>query len=239
VVLQAELLLIAGAVGLYLYDSALLLYFDEGILTPAGRGRWRVKFATDKLRLMGKGLFLPNPLALHRPLFRLSWRFPSPPSRVDAQWMARRSLFRPLAPAVWAMTLALFVLLPLGLFRLGHQALLLAGVLLYASIAAALLWTGLHRARLGLSAGRFAALAFESLACPPFALNLVRRISSAMPIDEDLVRVARALQAPQDWQAARGEFVARLDLEIDCEEEGSARLPVLMQSRRELLECPA
>lgn len=236
-VLQAELALMAAAAGLYLCDSALLLYFDEGILAPAGRGRWRVLFASDKFRLMGRGLFLPNPLLPHRPVFRLGWRFPSPGRAVDAQWPARRALFRPLAPAVWAMSLALFVVLPLGLFRLGEPALLAAVVMLYASIAAALVWTGLNRGRLGVPARRFAVLAFESLVCPPFALNLVRRLSSAMPIGEDLVRAARALQAPHDWDASRLEFIARLDEEIDCEEEGSLRLPVLMQSRREL-ECP-
>jgi hypothetical protein len=239
VVLQAELLLMAGAAGLYLYDSALLLYFDEGILAPASRGRWRVLFGSDRFRLMGRGLFIPNPLLPHRPLFRLARRFPSSGRAVDAHWPARRALFQPLAPALWAIGAALFVVLPLGLFRLGEPALLVAAVMLYGSIAAALVWTGVNRGRLGLSRRRVAALAFESLACPPFALNLVRRISAAMPIDEDLVRAARALQTPRDWDAARLEFIARLDEEIDAEEEGSARLPVLVRSRRELAECPA
>ena len=229
----------AGAVGLYLYDSALLLYFDEGILTPGRRGRWRVLFGSEGFRLMGRGLLIPNPLFPHQPLFRLAWRFPSPGRPVDAHWPARRALFRPLAAAVWGIGAALFVVLPLGLFALGESALLLAALLLYASIAAALVWTGVNRGRLGVSRARMAALAFESLACPPFALNLVRRISAAMPIDEDLVRAARALQAPRDWDAARHEFIARLDEEIDAQEEGSARLHVLVRSRRELAECPA
>ena len=107
-------------------------------------------------------------------------------------------------------------------------------VLLYASLLLALIWIGVNRARLGLTSGGFAMLAFECLVCPPFALNLVRKISAAMPILDDLVRVARVLQAPQEWEASRREFVLRLDEEIEAEAEGSARLPVLTQSRREL-----
>lgn len=236
--LHAELALMAAAAGLYLCDSALLLYRDEGLLARAGRGRWQVLFASDRFHLMGRGVFLPNPLLPHRPLFRLDWRFPSPASRVDDQWSARAALYRPLAPAVWGMAAGLFVLLPLGLFRLGEPALLAALLVLYASIAAALVWTLIHRARLGVSARRCATLALESLLCPPFALNLVRKLSAAMSIRADLVQVARALQAPRDWEAARLEFVARLDEEIDAEEEGSARLALLVRSRRELAECP-
>ena len=232
--LQAELVLMAAAAGLYLCDSALLLYYDEGMLTPAGRDRWRVVFASDKFRLMGRGVFLPNPLLPHRPLFRLAWRFPSPRSRTDDQWGARAALYRPLAPAVWAMAAGLFILLPLGLFRLGEPALLAALVVLYAGIAAALVWTAINRARLGLSTRRCAMLAIEAVLCPPFALNLVRKLSTAMSIQADLVQAARALQAPRDWEAARLEFMARLDEEIDAEEEGSARLALLVQSRREL-----
>ena len=232
--LEAELLLLGGAAALYLVDSVLLLYFDEGVLTLAGRRGWRVRFATDKLHVMGRGVFLPNPLLPHRPLFRLAWRFPTPRGQASPHWAARRALFRPLAPAVWGMAAGLFVLLPLGLFRLGDAAVLVAALLFYMSLLVGLAWCAFNRARLGLTPGRFAVLAFECLVCPPFALNLVRKISSAMPILEDLVRAARALQAPQDWDAARREFVARLDEEIEAEVEGSARLPVLMQSRREL-----
>jgi hypothetical protein len=234
VLLQAELLLLGGAAALYLVDSVLLLCFDEGVLMPAGRRGWRVSFATDKLHVMGRGVFLPNPLLPQRPLFRLAWRFPTPGGAPSPHWAARRALLRPLAPPVWGMFAALFVLLPLGLFRLGDAAVLAAAALFYTSLLVGLAWTGLNRARCGLTPGRFAMLAFECLVCPPFALNLVRKISTAMPVHEDLVRAARALQAPRDWDAARREFVARLDQEIEAEAEGSARLPLLMQSRREL-----
>ena len=227
----------ALAIGLYLYDSTVLLYFDEGIVLPAGRDRWLVRFGSGNVRLMGKDLFLPNPLLPHRPLYRLSWRIPALPARADGKWQERRALFRSLAPMTWGMALALFVLLPLGLFsRLGEPMLLAALVLLYLSILAALSWVAFHRVRLPLPAKMLVLLAMECLVCPPFALNLVRTISLAMPVAEDLAVAARTLQAPEDWNATRLELIKRLEEEIDGEEEHSERAALLASSKSRLIE---
>lgn len=242
--LQAEVLLMALAIGLYLYDSALLLHFDEAVLVPAGRSRWLVRFGSDKLRLMGKELLLPNPLLPHRPLYRLSWRIPPVPAALDDQWAARRTLFKRLAPLAWGMALALFVLLPLGLFTwLGTPLLLAALLLLYINTVVALSWIARNRTRLGLSRKHLTLLAFESLVCPPLALNLIRRISLAMPVREDLMVAAERLQSLADWNSTRREFIRRLDEEIDGEDEGSERAALLRRSRQRLMEdeasCPA
>ncbi len=234
----------ALAIGLYLYDSTVLLYFDEGIVLPAGRQRWLVRVGLGNVRLMGKDLFFPNPLLPHRPLYRLSWRVPAKPARADGQWEERHALFRSLAPMTWGMVLALFVLLPLGLFsRLGEPMLLAALGLLYLSILAALAWVALHRARLPLPTKTLVLLGMECLVCPPFALNLIRTLSLAMPVAEDLAVAARALQAPEDWNATRLELIKRLEEEIDGEEEHSERAALLAHSRRRLMEedtaCPA
>lgn len=234
--LPAEVLLMAIAIGLYLYDSAIMLYINEGILTPRGRG-WSVGFGSNKARLKGMEVFLPHPLLPHRPLFRLAWQFQCNAKEADGNWTTRSALFGPLVPMVWGMALAVFVLLPLGLFsRLGERMLLAAIVLLYLCIVAALLWLGFNRTRFGLSGRRFAGLAFESLLCSPFALNLIRKISAAMPVEEDLVNAARRLQRPGDWNATRIEFIARLDEEIEDEDQDSGRAAVLKDYRQKLID---
>ena len=230
------------ALGLYLYDSALLLHINEGVITPR-RGGWRLRFGSSHLGFRGKELYLPSPFLPHRPGFLLVWHLRSGAVEAAATWEARSKLFRPAAPLVWAMACALFVLLPLGLFSfLGDWVLLLAVALLYAAIAGALLWLTMKRRELGLSARRLGSLAFELVACPPFAVNVVRRVSVEMPLDADLALAARQLQRPQEWDATRGELIARLDEQIDAEDEGSARCALLKESRRRLAEekpCPA
>lgn len=237
-----ELVLMLVALGLYLYDSAVLLHINEGVMTPR-RGGWRVRFGSSRFIVRGRQLYLPSPFLPHRPGFRLLWDLDPPPPEGPGAWEARRQLFRPVAPLVCAMAVALFGLLPLGLFSvLGDWALLLAIATLYGSIAGALAWIVMRRKQLGLGARRLAGLAFELLACPPFAVNVVRRVAVEMPLDADLVGAARALQRPEDWQETRGELIARLDEQIDAEDEGSRRSALLRESRRRLAEeraCPA
>jgi hypothetical protein len=242
--LQAEMLLMAMAISLYLYDSALLLYVNEGIVSPAGPGRWLVRFGSRRVRLLNKELFIPHPLLPHRPLFRLDWRCPSKASAGPCDWAAMRTALKPLAPMVWAMAFALFLLLPLGLFtRLGDPLAIAALLVLYLNMLAALAWLWLKRGALGIAGKRLALLSFESLVCCPLGLNIVRKISLELRVDQDLVIAARRLQTAEEWNATRAELIARLDEEMGDEADDPARLAVLRLSRQQLVEgeasCPA
>jgi hypothetical protein len=230
---SAEVLLMASVVGLYCYDASTLLYCNEGLLIPQGRNDWRMGFGSCNFRVLGKELYFPNPFQLHRPMFRLSWRFEG--ADECAAWNPPGRSFPALTPTVWGMAVALFMLLPLGLStRLGDRMLLLALVLLFANILIALSWIWFNRAIFGLSGRQFAGLAFESLICPPFALNLVQRVSMNIPVREDLVSVARRLQSPAAWAATRASLLARLDEELESEDADSARFGML-QARRRIL----
>ena len=233
-ILEAEAALLLAAAGLYLYDSALLLYRDEGVVSTAGRTRWTVRFGSG-YQIRGRYLFIPSPLMPHRPIFRLVWK-PETGVAADRRWTERRRLFAPLVPLVWGMLVSMFVLLPMSLFlRLGDPMLLAAIALLYLNNLALLGWIALKRMSFGLSSRRFAALAFEALVCSPFALNLVRKISAEMAVDENLVDAARRLQKAQDWDASRRQIVARIDEELDFAEEESRRAAALRRLKDELV----
>lgn len=234
---QDEVLLMAVIIGLYLYDSALLLYRNQGTLELAGRGDWRVAFGSRNFQVRGKNIFIPNPITPHRPLFLLSWNFEgeTPEAKEDIADYAHA--VQPLRPIVWCMALSLFVLLPLGFFtKLGDVALILAIALLYLSIVAALTWLWFKRAKFKLSPKQFAGLAFESVVCSPFAVNLIRRITLNMPVGEDLVHASRRLQGEEGWSVTRENLVARLDERIEDEDENSERMARLVEHRRRLTE---
>lgn len=230
---SAEVLLMASVIGLYCYEASTLLYCNEGLLIPQGRNDWKIGFGSYNFRVLGKELFFPNPFHLHRPMFRLSWQFEA--ANECAAWNPPGRGFPALTPTVWGMAVALFVLLPLGFFtRLGDRILLLALVMLFANILIALSWIWFNRAVLGLSGRKFAGLAFESLICPPFALNLVRHVAMNISVKEDLVSVARRLQSPAAWAVTRASLLARLDDEIEGEDIDSARFGLLQERRRVL-----
>lgn len=223
-----------AAAGLYLYDSALLLYGDEGIVAATGRKGWAVRFGSG-IQIRGRNLFIPSPLLPHRPIFRLAWKAHAGAAGADRSWTERRALFEPLAPLVWGMAASIFVLLPLGLFsRLGGAMVLAAITLLYLNIIALLGWVALKRARFGLTGARLARLAFDALICSPFALNLVRKLSAELPVDEDLVDAARRLQKAEEWEASRRQIIARIDEELDFADAESARASALKALKSEL-----
>jgi hypothetical protein len=231
---SAEVLLMVAIAGLYLYDSAQLLYCNEAVLIPRGKNDWTVGFGSEKFCVIGRELYIPNPFQMHRPLFRLSWSFESS-EEVVSSWLPPRGAFSRLAPLVWVMAVALFIFFPLGFFtRLGDSILLAALVLLFSSILIALAWLWLHRTEFNLSTKHFAGLAFESIVCPPFALNLIRHVAAAMPIHEDLASATRRLQNASDWAQTRNQLILRLTNEIELEDTGSVRY-ALLEERRQLL----
>ncbi len=240
--LSAEVLLMLAIVGLYVYDSTLLLYCNEGVLLPKGKNDWAVNFGSGNVGVLGKELYVPSPLLFHRPLFRLSWEFEG--NTLTEMVDLPRHEFAALAPMVWSIALALFVLLPLGFFtRLGDSALLPALLLIFGNIVFSLVWVWLNRAKFNLSNKKFASLAFESLICPPFALNIVRHLSLNIPVSEDLVSAAHRLQQAESWNQTRLTLLARLDSEIDSEEPETERLRLLLVHRQALAiesnECQA
>ena len=235
---QDAILLMGLIAILYLCDSALLLYRNEGVLLPARRGRWLVDLGSRHFQVFGKHVFLPNPLLPHRPVFKLSWQLGGDGDAVvHEDWDALRKAAQPIAPMIWLMAVALFVLLPLGfLTALGDGVLLAALILLYSSVIAALAWIWRNRRAFGLGGKAFAALAFESLVCTPLALNLARKLAARTAAQEDLVSASRRLQGAEDWRATAALLVVRLDEAIEGEDESSTRMAELREQRRRILD---
>ena len=231
--LGPEVILMAALGGLYLFDSALLLYTNEGLLSPSGKSDWTVVLGSENWRVLGKSLCLPNPILMHRPLYKYSWSFEI--ARPDSDSIPPRTDFLPMMPMLWCMFMALFVCLPLGFFTaLGDRALLSGVILFYSNALLAILWLALNRRRLALSSKRLTALAFESLICPPFALNLVRHVSLASPRQGDLVELGHRLLSGEQWNRILRLILERLDDDIEGEAPETERYARLRARREQL-----
>mgnify|MGYP000882128466 FL=1 len=240
-ILHPEFLLVVGMLGLYLYDSLVLLASNEALLTPAGGGRWSALFGAHGFQVRGREPCLPNPLLPHRPLYRFSWNAagvadPGPPWTPPAGGGTAA-----LAPAIWIMLLALFVVVPLGFFSsLGVRALVAGIVLFYVCALAALTMVWRRRDEFALGGRRFLALAFESLTCPPFALNLVRHLSLGLRPGVDFLAAIDGRLDDAARAAALVQVIARLESEIDWEGEETVRAAALKAHLQVLTrECKA
>jgi hypothetical protein len=206
---SVELWLPIGAAAFYLYDSALLLWQNELVYVRAGT-QWRASGGTE-IRLGSRRLFLPNPLTPHQPHFLVRWSAVDPREGQGAG-IDLADLLHALRPLglVNLLQLALLAALPVALYWLG-AGLAALGVfgLFYLATLLALVIVFVRRARFALSTRAFWALAFDVLACAPFAVNMTRKIALRHGLAGEPLRYAathfdaRALAHTREVVAAR------------------------------------
>jgi hypothetical protein len=233
--LSYEVELLALAVILYLYDSSVLLYSNEAVFT-CDRAHWAASARRTGLLFAGRSVRVLNPFTPHRPAYRLSWNFNRLESDgSDPSWSARAREFTILAPTALIAGIALFFLLPLGMFSaLGRYAVIPALILLYGSTLLALFRLRRSGLLAALTRWRFLAFAFECLACPPFAVNIVRRITLAQRISEAVPLAGVRLLDADRWVRLRDECLLRLDDELNLVEDISNDRELLEAQKRRL-----
>lgn len=231
-----EIQLMAIAIALYIFDSSLLLYANEGVLIAGPNGKWHAIQGSEEFMLLGRSVYVTNLLAPHRPAFRLVWTFDQPDEKGSStEWPDLAGKVRSVAPFTVGAAVALYVLLPLGFFtRLGTPFVFAALAALYLNIILAVCWLYPQRAAIHMHGKQFAALVFECIACPPFAVNLVRRVSLAQTISEEFLVAAQRLLDADAWADVRTRCVQQIDDEIEGEPEGSARVQALRNQRQRL-----
>ena len=171
-----EWLLVAGIAAFYLQDAALLLHYDEFVVGGAGR-RWRASAGATEWS--GRYLWLPNPLAPHAAWFRGAW--PAHPEAVAAGQVELAGYLDALAPfrmGTLGLASVLLIGVPLLVWLYPHPvALLVALGAAYAIVGGLVLLLWRRRAALGVPSRAAGWLAIECLACPPHAINLVRKLT--------------------------------------------------------------
>ncbi|WP_415252671.1 hypothetical protein [Thermomonas sp.] len=152
----------------------LLLYADELVFTKPAR-RWLAALG-DGATFGGRYLAFPALLSPGSPVFRAAWNAPADAGAPALEAVLR--VVRPLRWHAWLLALALFVLVPAALALHASSACLLGLLaLIYLPTMLAVLYLVRRRGPLGLSRKELASIAFDAIACPPFALNLVRRVT--------------------------------------------------------------
>lgn len=235
-----EVILVLGALALYLQDSALLLHYDEVAFLQTRKG-WTTSAGADT-SWAGRHLLLPNPLTPTRAVFRGNW-LPQPHPDDHEHWPGLRhfvAALEALKPACHAMFVLLFVALPLLLWRYPHPLALLALVaLIYlcAAVLAGQMWR--YRRVLELDRRKVLAWGFEALACPPLAINMVRRICLRRGLPTDPVRAAtHHLCTTAGARRLRGQIDRRLSDALSLSSESDPQYPALHACRQRIQEEP-
>ncbi len=173
-----------------LYGSTCVVfaYANEGVLQQTWRGIC-VRLADDRLRVAGRSPIWVNPFTPMWPAFRGQW------GRAEAIAEAPRLTFRmrktiaasaKLAPYVFSVFVCVVLGIPVALLIVGAEKSWPVVALAYVSTLVLMVRLWFLRSSFSLDGRKFALLALESVACPPFAAGLVRRLSLMAPLTEDL-----------------------------------------------------
>lgn len=215
-------------VGLYIYDSALLLYPNEGILKASHAMNWRTGFGSENTTLAGKELYIPNLFCPTTPIFRLSWQYETSVGSKNTGWESCIKLLRWFQVPIWLLFTMSFLFLPIALFgHFGDVLLIAVFALIYLCVAIIVSTLYLVKEPLAISKREFWFTTFDLFLCPPFAINLVRRLSLKQHVKEDFVAAARRLQKAAHWQETEMRLRSRLIDEANCEDEDTPRASAL------------
>ncbi len=219
--LRDQWLLMGGVVGLYLYDSVLLLFHNEIVLETKRNGY--IVSIGEALEVGGRHLFLPNPCCPHRTLMRLSW----PDNGLSdarghrTQWGRAKLALSVIAPWTWGLLGLFFLGLPCALW-IGTNLLLLSWlVLTYLTIIAMLTQVCRHRKALNLSPQAVVGIVFDALLCAPFAMNIVRKISLRQAPPANLRTIASSMLSPAENGVLTGMLRQRIHDSLSFVELGS------------------
>ncbi len=242
---EAELYLVGGALLLYLFDSCLALYGDE-LLFATGLHGWH-NVAAGNVLVLGRRLMLPNPLMPGARLLRVCWsralagdlsaRQPEPPFMERATTPAFLQVLGPLQVGVTALLLLIAVALPAVLYASGQGLpLLLLLAAIYALNLAMTVWLWRVRTALGLGARACIFLTVDLLLCPPFAINLVRKITLQLKQAGDPLLFAREHFGAAQLAALCAQLARRVRAELAADETDGAHHQQLQALCRRLEE---
>ena len=216
----------------YLYDAALGLQSDEGLLLH-GR-RWRAILATQGFELRKVWLVWPSVVLPHRAVYRMRWSntcidLPGQYSASQAGALAEHATsFKPFAIPLYALAMLLFVALPLALFVLHSEVVLLVLAALIYLCTLCIAFLALRHGRKGHTDAKTArAIALQIMLCPPFALNTVQKLSLTYAPEpgSDLLQASKQLMSAQLW----AELSQRVQHLMTTEMQEIAELPEYAQ----------
>jgi hypothetical protein len=192
------LLLLIAILLIYLLDCIVLLYDNEAIVERR-ESAWRMDFGSRQTWIAGKRIHLLNPFMPLTATYRSHWKVGEALPRADesalTRWAEHTRLIGGLGVRVAATAWVVLVILPVAMMLWGPLGFLVGAAISWIVVIALLLRFHACRLALELSRGEFILLAFECLACPPCAVNLLRKLSLRYRMNLDLLALAAEMEA--------------------------------------------
>ena len=160
-------------------------------------------------------------------VFNLSW--PSPKEEIDSGRL--EILIKSLLPLqIIASLLLMLIIFAIPfvafIFDSGPQLLTLF-MFIYLLIFISVCYLFIYRDPLGLSGLKLSSIAFECILCPPFAINIARKVSMSYEIGSDPIDCSKMLFDKQTFKLFKSDLTSLLKTNMKYHEKDSARYTAL------------
>lgn len=217
--LPSETLLAIAIVGFYFYDSVALIKYDQYILTHSIKGGY-VSFPSRRFQLSGKFLYLYNLLTPFDLGIYFNW--PSTEQRLNKKelkvykdFIHRLLPLRVLATILLVMMVASVFSL---LFLNGTNLFIFLFISVYSICLAIAIFILVNKNVLNLSNKECVSLVVDAIACPPFAINVARKIFMRQEITKTPLKFVNQILKKEKFEDFREKLLMKID-EVEVEHD--------------------
>ena len=204
--LSLETLFVLGIVGFYIYDSTYLYFYNEFNIQKGFTKSFHVHFTSKKLNFFNKYLVILNVFLPYQLTFKCSWKAIGFNKKINFQddIDSIHTISKTLKPLqfiniiVFLLTL---IFLPLViLLKLNYETLAITIATIYLLNIINIFYVIFKRKTLKLSWLKVFQLALDIFLCPPFALNLLRKISLNYVVNTEGTILAKEILNEKNYQ---------------------------------------
>lgn len=204
-------------------------------------GKWKVICPDSQWQILRKIPYFFNPFLANSPIFCGTWSTATEAnniSNIEAE-IAIDEFVNALSPLNY-FVIILFVMMclciPLALLVYGTGFVFLSIMLItYTTIVIMLAMLYVKRTELGLSQWNYFSIAFDCIVCPPYAINLVRKITWQYKVKFNPIEFAVSKLNRDDFSKLVQRLILRLDEQLLNEDDNSVRWEKLKTYRCKLL----
>lgn len=214
-----EYLIILGLVGFYLYDSTKLCFYNEFYLLNGFTAKFKSQMLVNHFSILKKFLIIPQPFCPHYLCFKVRWQLTSHQDHQQVigdeikTILNLQKILKPLQFMVYLNAVLTLILLPTALiYKSSYLYLAILILSIYAINLINITWIFVRRKQLHLSNLKFSYLFIDALLCPPFALNLLQKISLNYDFKTDAISLSQHLLDADDFQILLSQTIADIEL---------------------------
>ncbi|WP_032857324.1 hypothetical protein [Acinetobacter dispersus] len=232
--LPLEIMIVIGIVGFYIYDSAHLYFYNEFNIQKGFKAAFKSQLISRKFNFSRQYLVIQNLLLSHQLIFKCAWKFQNAHSAIHPNEIEHiREISQALKPLqiinILSFILTLGILPFLLIYKADYLAISISLVMIYGLNLFSIFFVMIKREILQLSWFKTTQLLLDVLLCPPFAVNLLRKISLNYQIKTEGILFASQILDQEHYQQLLDEIL----LDIQTLKTASSEKRVIQLELRE------